>query len=274
MPVLRLLRTYNEKDIIRENIEYYINQNIDTIVLDNYSKDGTYEILKEYEGRGIRWIERVKTKKFDELKLNSILLNLAFQEKEDYFIWIDADEILCPFDKNFPLKDIIIFLFDYFKNDCFNAAKLEFYHTDKSALLKKNYSFKDYKYFGFTRLWKRVIFKKDRRIKFYVDGPIYCDDNLNKLEFKEIKDLFYIKHYPYRSLRQAKKKIYRGLPEEQNGINKHYYYYLEDVENRIVRPKDSMIEYNNNLPDFFVKLMITLYPELKNFYSKIYNELN
>jgi hypothetical protein len=273
MSILRLLTVYNEKDIIRENIEYYINQGIESIVLDNYSKDGSYEILKEYEGKGIRWIERYRTDFFDIVKLNTILLNLAFKEKEDYFIWID-DEILGFFDTRFPLKDTILKLFNYFNNDCFSVSKLEFYHTEKEKLDKENVSFADFKYFAFTRNWKNVIFKKDSRIRTYVDRPYYCDEQLNELPHKVINDLFYLKHYPFRTLRQAKRKVYRGAKgiRSENDFNTHYLYFKEDLENRIIKNRDDLIEFKD-YPIFFIDLMVEKFPELSGAYMKIYNEV-
>ncbi len=274
MAVLRLLTVYNEKDIIRENIEYFIERGIESVVLDNFSKDGTYEILKEYEGRGIRWIERYKSDFYDIVKLNTILLNLAFKENEKYFIWIDADEILSLFDTRLPLKEIIIKLFEYFDADCFSAAKLEFYHTEKESLFKENVSFEDFKYFAFGRNWKNVIFRKDSRIKTYVDKPYYYDEDFNELPHKVIGDIFYLKHYPFRTVRQTKKKIYRGLPatDSPDALNSHLRYFKDDMENKIFRPKENLTEFKD-YPDFFADLMIEKFPELSEFYLRIYKDL-
>ncbi len=275
MSVLRLLTVYNERDIIRENIEYYISQGIETVVLDNYSKDGTYEILKEYEGKGIRWIERYKSKFYDIVKINTILLRLAFKEPEKYFIWIDADEILTLFDERLPLKLTIIKLFSIFDVDCFSASKIEFYHTEKSKILEeKNYSFKDFNYFIFERNWKNVVFKKDFRIRTYVDKPYYIDENNKEIPHKVQKDIFFLKHYPFRTYRQAKKKVYRGLPlnNSPNALNAHYRYFKENMLDKIVRPKETLIRYEN-YPFFLADFMTKSYPELTSFYDKLYEKL-
>ena len=273
MAVLRLMTVYNEKDIIRENLEYFINQGIESIVLDNYSKDGTYEILKEYEGKGIRWIERYKTDFFDIVKLNKILLDLAFKEKEDYFIWIDADEILTVFDSRLNLRETIVTLLGDSNVDCFSASKVEFYYTDKEDLYKESASFNDFKYFKFSRNWKNVIFKRNKNIKNYIDGPHY-DEHLKDVPFNVINDIFYLKHYPFRSLRQAKKKIYRGLPRSKspNVLNNHLLYYKEDMENKIVQDKTGMTLFQD-YPTFLMDFTVEKFPELEKFYEKVYDIL-
>ncbi len=278
MSVLRLLTVYNEKDIIRQNIEFYASQGIETIVLDNYSKDGTYEILKEYEGRGVRWIERYKTDFYDIRTLNTVLIKLAKNEKEKFFIWIDADEFLYPFNENFYLKDVIKKLFLKFpKVDAFNVSKVEFYHTDKSEI--HNFKIEKMNYFYFESVWKDVIFRKKEELLTYLDRPFYFEKlNLDKeLKYKSLKYLFYIKHYPFRTIRQAKKKVFRAIPTHLRNqtqidpkiINWHLISMKNNVENSIVRSKDSLIKFDESDKEFYKKFVLKQKTKLFNYYNKI-----
>jgi len=214
MSVLRLLAAYNEKDIIRENIEYYISQGLETVVLDNFSKDGTYEILKEYEGRGIRWIERFKTKFYDIMRINNLLLNLALQnEKEPYFIWADADEIICPFDSRYNLKKFIVDMFELFNVDAFYASKLEFYLTEFNQLEKGVTSFKEFKYFNFEKDWKRVIFRRKENLKSYIDHPYFIDNKGNLLDYKYLRIFFISSIIHFAPLDRQKRKFLEEFPK-------------------------------------------------------------
>ncbi len=277
MSVLRLLTVYNESDIIRENIQYYISQGVETVVLDNYSKDGTYEILKEYEGKGIRWIERLKTDYYDIIKLNTILLNLVLKnEKEQYFIWADADEITCPFNTKFKLIDFVPKAFEVFNVDAFVVSKFEFYLTNIHELKKGINSITDFKYCIFEKNWKKTIFRKNEFLQTYVDMPYYFDKDNNELSYKTQENIFFIKHFPYRSLRQAKRKIYRGIPKKFRNknidasnidiLNKHYLWYKEDFENRVIRKRDDLLEFENH-SDFYMNFMIKKYPESEKDYN-------
>jgi len=282
MSVLRLLTVYNEKDIIRENILYYISQGIETVVLDNCSKDGTYEILKEFEGKGVRWIERVKTDFYDIIKINTLLLNLALKyEKEDYFLWVDADELICPFDSKYKLEYIIPKLFNKFTVKAFGASKVEFYLTENDDVHNGFDSFNNLKFFYFEPYWKDPIFKREENLKTYIDKPFYLREDQKELPYKKLKNLFYIKHYPFRSIRQAKKKIYRGIPKNmrnsenpnKNFLNYHYLCYREELENKIVRNANELNEFKDT-SDFFVKFMCAGNPRLQTFYQKIYKLLD
>ena len=277
MSVLRLFTVYNERDIIRENIEFFINQGIESIVLDNYSKDGTYEILKEYEGKGIRWIERYKTEYFNISKLNAILINLAQGEKEKFFIWVDADELLYFFHPDIPLRIIIPIIFSKFKQiNVLNASKVEFYHTESNNI--ETFNMKDMKYFYFEPVWKDVIFKKREDLVSYLDKPLYSDGNGLK-KYKKLNHLFFLKHFPFRTLRQTKKKVYRAFPKsirnekdlkDKNIINWHLFSLKnsKNLEQHILRDKKNMFEFKDEV-NFYKNFLISIKPGLERYLNKI-----
>ena len=88
-----LLATYNGEKYIREQIESILNQtykNINLIISDDNSKDGTREILKEYEKKD----DRVKLY-FQEKNLGYIK-NFEFLLKKvgnDYYMLSDQDDV-------------------------------------------------------------------------------------------------------------------------------------------------------------------------------------
>ncbi|MBI2112948.1 glycosyltransferase family 2 protein [Candidatus Woesearchaeota archaeon] len=82
----------DEVDIIDQNIRWYLDQGFPTILLDNGSTDGTYEICQSYRGQGIVRLERVP---FDEHDREYSLRELAKLTADSGFKWLllaDADE--------------------------------------------------------------------------------------------------------------------------------------------------------------------------------------
>ena len=221
--------------------------------------------------------------KITNLTKNQLFLNTEIDEKflgeiEKYFIWLDADEFLFPFDENFYLKDAIKNLFRTFpKVDAFNVSKVEFYHTDKNKI--HSFNFNNMNYFYFEIKWKDVIFRKKDELLTYLDRPYYFEkSNLDKeLNYKKLNYLFYIKHYPFRTLRQAKKKVYRAIPVHLRNsskidpkiINWHLISMKDNIENSIVREKSSLHFFETSNKKFYKDFILKQKPELIKYYQKI-----
>ena len=108
-----IITTYNEKKYIKECIESCLlqrYQNFEIIVVDNYSDDGTDEILKSYKDKII--LEKINNK-----GIISTSRNLALKKaRGDWVVLLDADDF---FTKN-KLSELVLNIkksnFDVFCN--------------------------------------------------------------------------------------------------------------------------------------------------------------
>jgi hypothetical protein len=97
MKLLMTLLVRDEEDVIRANIEYHLSQGVDFIIAtDNRSSDGTTNILREYERRGVlayiyegaddynqhAWVTRMAQRAYTEYGADWVINNDA-----DEFWW-------------------------------------------------------------------------------------------------------------------------------------------------------------------------------------------
>jgi len=94
----------NEADVIRQNIEFHLRQGVDFIVAtDNVSTDGTYEILQEYEEKGVLYLIEEKSQDYDQAAWVNRMGKIACERFGANLIFhCDADEFWFP--KNGNLK--------------------------------------------------------------------------------------------------------------------------------------------------------------------------
>ena len=91
-----LLATYNGEKYIREQIESILNQtykNINLIISDDNSKDGTRDILKEYERKDNRVKIYFQEKNLGYIKNFEFLLKKV---ENDYYMLSDQDDVWLP----------------------------------------------------------------------------------------------------------------------------------------------------------------------------------
>jgi hypothetical protein len=107
MKLIQTLLVRDEEDIIRENIAYHLNRGVDRlIVTDNNSKDGTIDILKDYEKQGVLDIIFEEEDNYSQWKWVTRMAAIAIDKhKADWVINSDADEFWWPAEGN--LKDAL-----------------------------------------------------------------------------------------------------------------------------------------------------------------------
>jgi hypothetical protein len=98
MKLIMTLLVRNEEDIIRENILYHLNNGVDKlIVTDNNSKDGTLDILKEFEKKGLIDLIYEYEDNYSQWKWVTRMAELAMEKyNPDWLIHSDADEFWWP----------------------------------------------------------------------------------------------------------------------------------------------------------------------------------
>src|SRR6266480_1713543 len=108
--VTAIMTAYNESDIIEPSIRKLVNGGVDVYVLDNWSTDGTYEIVKNLESGGmVSGVERWPTEgpaSYDHLeqKLRRVSV-IASSLDSDWFVHHDVDEVRSAPWKGVSLKD-------------------------------------------------------------------------------------------------------------------------------------------------------------------------
>jgi len=262
--VLAIMHVYNEGDIIEPILNYLMNQDIDVYVIDNWSKDGTYEnvlnIKKQYKNR--IFVERFPEKNdnncydwYHQLERTE-QISKEYRYKYNWFIHYDADEYRVSPIKNYNLKEFIYYVdrlgFNIIENNVVVFRLTN--ESDQNIFLKDDY-------FEFPLSSGSFIQEKTWK----ADKNIDLKQNAGHMLIKENKKYFPLKilnrHYPFRTFSQAKKKVFierkqRFLPaEKQIGWHTQYDSYKDEKD--LIYSKENLIKWNSNtLDNNFVELFI------------------
>jgi len=139
--ILAIMHVYNEIDFIQESIEHLLNQNIDIIVLDNWSNDGTYEKILELKKKYSQalYIERFPNESTFYYEWENQLKKteeISRTYDYDWFIHYDSDEIrLSPW-QDITLRQAISFI-DYLGYNTIDFTVLDFRPTETASYFKE-----------------------------------------------------------------------------------------------------------------------------------------
>ncbi len=243
--VVAVMTTYNEEDILRKSIMKLVNQGISTYIIDNWSTDSTYEIVKELESKGLlegseRFPQSGPVKYFEYKKLLARVGEVTKMLKADWFIYQDVDEIRVSPWSNMNLKEAI-YVVDKMGYNAIDHTVIVFEPIDNS--FSQDLDFEEhFKYFHFGK--RPGHFSQIKNWKNLKKTEI--DLSGHSIKFKERKVFpykFLLKHYPIRSQSHGEKKIFierkaRFSPEERKeGLHTHYDEY-EHGCSFLANPKD------------------------------------
>lgn len=96
----------NESDIIRDTIEFHLTFGVDFIIAtDNNSTDGTLEILREYEAKGVLHLIQEPSNAYSQAKWVNRMGDVAYQKyNADLIFHCDADEFWKPRSGNLKME--------------------------------------------------------------------------------------------------------------------------------------------------------------------------
>jgi glycosyltransferase involved in cell wall biosynthesis len=229
--VVAFMYSYNEADIIVPSLQRLINQGIEVYLIDNWSTDSTYDLAKQFEGRGLVGLERFpKQGPAQYFNLRDLLGRIEVLAREvdaDWFIHNDVDLVQVPPWVGVSLKEGIRRVDDAGYN-AIDHTVIVFHPVDNNY--PPGTDFEAYfRYFDFgkrpghflqIKAWKNL-----RRTIFLAD----FGDHEVQFEGRRVYPYkFLMKHYPVRSQEHGERKIFadripRWNPKERaNGWHIQY----------------------------------------------------
>ena len=210
--VVAIMATYNEADVVVPAIEKLVNEGVFVYVIDNWSTDGTYQLVSDLIGKGVIGIERFPpdgpTPYYEWRELLRRKEQLARELEADWFMHVDADEVHKSPWQGVRLKDAI-WRVDQSGFNAIDFTVLEFYPIDETFLpgsdFERHFLRWDFgkrsSHFLQIKAWKNcgvpVVLSESGGHEVVFEGRrVY--------PYK-----FLLKHYPVRGQAHGEKKIFR-----------------------------------------------------------------
>jgi len=204
MKIIGMLSTYNDEDIISEVIENLLSQGLELVILDNGSKDKTFDICKKFLDKGVLQLIQHKTDTYQFFIILRMLYDMALRYSPDWVIKVDSDEFLESGNKNVTLKEAIE------KIDSENYNLIQFDHFDffmtddddeHANSIKKRLPYYSCQGDFVYRAWK--YFPGIRIGDAVGHYPIFPEGHQYRIYPKK----FVLRHYTFRNKIQAEKKM-------------------------------------------------------------------
>ncbi len=165
MKISIIIPVYNAKKYINECLESILNeldQNIEILLLDDGSTDGSYELIKSYESENVHIFHH-------ENHGVSYTRNRGIREsKGDYLLFVDSDDILCSDWKRSVISSInnedVIYFSNQFKTN----------NIEKKNILENIFSVKSTIELGNMSSPCSKLYKKD----FIISNNIFFNENI------------------------------------------------------------------------------------------------
>jgi Glycosyl transferase family 2 len=221
--VLAVIHVFNEKDILEAALSHLLAQGVDVKVLDNWSSDGSYEIARSLAERD----SRVSLERFpregpsDYFDLKQIIANvelIARQSNHDWLIHHDADEIRESPWPGLTLQQAISAV-DAVGFNAIDFTIVEFKLTADGfeAAMDPATFFTHYQFAQLGSHFLQVkAWKNTGPVNLTVWGHHAVTEGQRIFPLK-----FLLRHYPLRSVRQAKEKLFKNraprIPPQERG---------------------------------------------------------
>ena len=281
---LAIITSYNDQDIIYSIIEESLKEECDVYLIDNWSSDGTWEIIEKLK---CKYPDNIKTERWpadgpsDNYEWKMLLdrkSTIAADNPEKWIIHQDSDEYRKSFIEGQSLGKTLNIIFSH-GYDLVDFTLTNFYPHDEcfNKGIKPEEYFKFYKFgdrpghFSQCKAW----YQKD---KVLIDlsstgGHVAKRDEGFKIYPYKLMNI----HFPLRSSIHAKNKILieRGeRGEKERNSNGWHTHYIKIAESGLFLPQLGELKKGEPLnmsKEFFVE-MISDYNKLKHDYDLAINK--
>jgi hypothetical protein len=228
--VVAFMAAHNEGDIIVQSIQKWTDQGVRVHVLENWSTDATYDLAKDLESRLPVTVERFPkdgpTKYFDWGAILERIEALSGEIDADWFVRRGADEILVSPWPGLSYRDGL-YLVDRAGFNCVDHTIVEFHPVDDEFETGMDHEayFRHFDLKHLSHPRQRKAWKNDGQPISTIPsaGHDVVFEGRRIYPFK-----FLLKHYSFRSQRQAEKKVFRerkarwNPKERARGWHIHY----------------------------------------------------
>lgn len=236
--IAAIMHAYNEADILPEVVQHLVEQGVEIHYFDNWSTDGSWEIVQTLMGEGqIKHCERFPVKPSGQYEWHKQLSKTAAYAESldaDWVMHYDADEIRVSPWEGVTLSEAIAHADSLgFNAVDFTVIDFRFTETKPDAETPYQENLTHFEFgrrpghFSQVKCWKNAT-----PVNLADSGghdAFFCDRKIYPIKFL-------LKHYPLRNKEQANKKIYQyRLPrfaKEKEAYNWHIQYdnYAEKKE--------------------------------------------
>lgn len=228
--IAAIIHIFNESDILPEVVDHLISQGIEIHVFDNWSTDGSWDLVNMLVTAGkIRHAERFPDRSSSDYQWKLQLektAEYAAQLDVDWVIHHDADEIRCSPWTGVSLKDALAWV-DNLGYNAIDFTVIDFRFLKCQPQIANCYQ-NNLNHFEFGRRpghFQQVkAWKNFAKVDLSSSGghqAVFQERNIFPLKFL-------IKHYPLRNALQANKKIFKDriprMSTEQKAFGWHKQY--------------------------------------------------
>ncbi|HET7060335.1 MAG TPA: glycosyltransferase family 2 protein [Candidatus Saccharimonadales bacterium] len=250
LPVLAVMHVYNEQDIIAATIGHLLQQGTDVHIIDNWSTDKSYSIVQSMAANSSRiTYERFPEKPGSKFELGKILKRVTDVAKEkERYKWIllnDADEIRWSPWSNVTLQEALSFI-DSLGYSAVDYTVFNFIPT-KEGFSEKSNPLTFFKYGEFSGMEGHFVqvktWKNNSEAELAPSGGHHVAFTNQKI----FPLKFFLGHYPIRSTRHGREKIFKHRrsrftkAEKQKGW--HVQYNEVDKSSSFIRDKKYLLEF-------------------------------
>jgi len=263
--VLAILHVFNEEDVIASTVKHLKKQGLDVHVIDNWSTDNTYSIVK-YMARKSDWLtyERYPIKPNNAFELEKMLrrVEAVAQERKEYS-WVtinDADEIRWSPWPGVTLQSAIAFI-DQLGFTAIDYTVFNFIPT-KEGFNSEHDLVDFFRHGEFSKVSGHFV-----QIKTWknVAGAEIASSGGHHVHFVNQKIFplkFLLGHYPIRSTKHAMTKIFKERRERYSKAerNKGWHVHYDDLDKKMVFtiPASGLINfYGKDFNDEFILERLT-----------------
>ncbi len=263
--VLAIMHVYNEADIVAKTIEYLLSQEVDIYLVDNWSDDGSYEIM---EGYAKRFSNRIMIERFpaDGKKeyydwYHQLERTEQINRELDYnwFIHYDADEMRISPWPGTTLREFIYHVdsmgYNLIDNTVIDFKLTNCKQVDSIFMQDTWFDFGHRKgHFEQRKTWKKA---KELEIKSS-GGHMAVVDYPKAFPLKVLN-----RHYPLRTIEQAERKIFKDrVPrfqkeKQERGWHGHYDKIVNSLE-YIEDSKELLLWDSETIKKYYIPLFLRI----------------